>query len=83
MNRKANGDDTIQIDLLRLVRACLKSWWLILLVTIAFGALAYVGTKELVTPQYQSSIKIYVNNTEISVGSVSITSSDVSASIQL
>ena len=84
MNQKANAnDDTIQIDLLRLARACLKSWWMILLVTIAFGAVTYVGTKELVTPLYQSSVKIYVNNSEINVGSVSVSTSDLSASIQL
>ncbi len=84
MNQKANtNDDTIQIDLLRLARACLKSWWLILLVTIVFGVVTYVGTKELVTPLYQSSVKIYVNNSEINVGSVSVSTSDLSASIQL
>ncbi|MCC8041984.1 MAG: hypothetical protein LIO69_00405 [Oscillospiraceae bacterium] len=76
-------DDVIEIDLYRIMMACLKKWWAFLIVMVAFGVCGYVGTKLLVAPTYESTVKLYVNNQDLSVGNVSISTSDLNASAQL
>ncbi len=83
MNR--NKTDYYEIDLLRLARALWKRFWLIMLVTLLCGALAFSYTFFLVTPLYKATAMMYVNNSAISVGStkVSISAGDLAASQSL
>lgn len=76
-------DEVVEIDLWKLVLACLNRAWLIFLATVIFGTASFMFTKACVTPQYQSTVKIYVNNSDISVGNISISASDLTASIKL
>ena len=73
-----------EIDLRMLATALWKHAGMILLVGIVCGALAFVGTHILVTPQYQSTFTAYVNNHGNQGGdSGTLTSSDLVASQSL
>ena len=77
-----NNNDEIEIDLKRLLDALMDKAWLIAIVSVLCAVLAFVGTFFLITPQYQSAAMFYVNNSDISVGSatLSLEASDISAS---
>ena len=85
MEEKTINNDEIEIDLQRLFRALLGNWWLVTIVAIVCAAVTFLGTFFFVTPLYQSSAMFYVNNNNLSLGdtSVSISSSDISASKSL
>ncbi|MCD7903865.1 MAG: Wzz/FepE/Etk N-terminal domain-containing protein [Oscillospiraceae bacterium] len=73
-----------RIDLLGLFSECIRRWWLIALCTLLAGTAMYAYTYFLVTPLYQSTVKMYVNNnSDVNISSLSISTGDLSASIQL
>lgn len=53
-----------EFDLGMLLQALLEKSWIILLASVLGAAIALVGTFYLVTPQYQSTVTLYVNNTQ-------------------
>lgn len=61
--RIARNEEVQEIDLIKLVQEYLKRWWLIALCVLVGGGVALYGTMKLVTPLYQASITVYVNNT--------------------
>lgn len=78
-----NSNEEIEVDLQRLFRALMRRSWLIALVAILCAVGMFLGTFFFVTPEYQATTMIYVNNNSFSLGDVSlnsITSSDISAS---
>ncbi len=77
------NDDVIEIDLWKLMSACLRKWWLIVLAAMVCGIAGYVISKVCIAPTYESTVKIYVNNSEINVGNLSISASDLTASAKL
>ena len=85
MDEKILQNDEIEIDLQRLFAALVNKSWLIGLVAVLFAVVTFLGTVLFVTPQYQSAAMFYVNNNNLSIGeaSVSISSSDISASKSL
>ena len=68
----AEENDYIEIDLVRLLSALWRHFWIILLSMVIFGAAGFGYANYLITPLYQSDVQMYVNNTDISVGSTSI-----------
>lgn len=52
---------TYEIDLLRILKALLKRWWVILIPAIALGIECFVYTKLFVTPTYQATSIMYIN----------------------
>lgn len=83
MNEKNfDRNEDIEIDLQRLVNAVLKRLWVIIIASIVGAAVALFGTLLLISPKYESSAMFYVNNSNISVGdvSVSMSSGDLSTS---
>ena len=76
-NMTNNNNDEIEIDLGRLFRALLSKLWLIGIVAVASAVCVFVFTHLFMTPEYQSSAMIYVNNS--TARGESITSSDISA----
>ena len=71
----------MEIDLQRLFHALLKKAWLIGIVSVLCAAIFLVGTVAFITPKYQSSIMIYVNNRPGTTDGLS--SSDITASRNL
>lgn len=55
--------ETEQIDLGRLLMVLLKRSWILFLAAILGACVALVGTFYLVTPQYRSTVTLYVSNT--------------------
>lgn len=84
MERNRQNDE-IEIDLLQLFRALWKKALVIILVAVIAGAASFAYTLFLVTPKYEATASMYVNNSSFSFGSTSfsITSSEVSASNSL
>lgn len=76
-------DTELEIDLLELLRALLHKAWIIILVTILSGVALFSYAKFFVTPIYQASAMMYVNNSSISVGSTSFSLSDLNAAQSL
>lgn len=57
------NEEVQEIDLLKLFQEYLKKWWLIVLCVLIVGGGTLYGTMKFVTPLYQASITVYVNNT--------------------
>lgn len=76
-----NTNDEIEIDLVRLLNALWRKAWLIILVTAVFGITSLLCTALLIKPTYKAQAMMYVNSSDISVGSakLSISQSELSA----
>lgn len=76
-----NNNEEMEIDLLRLLQALWRKAWVILLVTVIFGASFLLGTALFVKPLYKAEALMYVNSSNISVGGtkVSISQSELTA----
>ncbi len=61
-----------QLDLLEMAKVLLKKWWLIAIVTIVVASLAFVYFYSRVTVTYCATAKMFVNNSNISLGSTSL-----------
>lgn len=59
MNKEEQG---IEINLMQIIRKLLENAKYIILVTLVFGILAYVGSTTLMTPIYQAGAKMIVNS---------------------
>ena len=81
-NKKQDYDE---IDLLKLFKTLWHKAWAIVLVMVIGGALAFSYSYFLVTPLYEASAMLYVNNSSVSLGNtkVSISSGDLTASQSL
>ena len=75
-------DTTIELDLREVFSALVRKLWLIVLCAVLAGAAALVYTASFVTPLYQASISIYVNNSNAE-GKGGISSSDLATSQKL
>ncbi len=58
MNREEQG---MEIDLMQIIRTLLGNLKYIILVTLIFGVLSYLGSAMLVTPIYEANAKMIVN----------------------
>lgn len=63
-------NDEIEIDLLELFYVIRRKWYLLLASLLVFALAAGIGTKFLITPQYQSSSMIYILTKTTSVTSL-------------
>jgi len=75
-------DASIELNLKELISVIVRKLWLIVLSAILVGVIAYVYTAKFVTPMYQASVTLYVNNT-IYGEKDGITSNDLSTSQKL
>lgn len=73
----------MEIDLLKLAGALWHRVWAIILTMVLFGGAAFSYACFFVTPLYESSALMYVNNSSFSVGSTAISLSDLNASKSL
>ena len=75
-------ETTIELDLKEVFSALMRKLWLIVLCAVLAGGAALVYTAGFVTPLYQASISVYVNNSA-SGGQGGISSSDLATSQKL
>lgn len=84
MNRNINERaGVIEIDVWKLLLSYLRKWWLIALCILVGGGGAWLYTYKMITPMYQASITVYVNNLAGSEHVDSITSSNLQAAQKL
>lgn len=75
-------NESIEIDLKDFLRALIKKVWLVVLCAALLGASMYMYTVNFVTPKYQASVSIYVNNNSGNDGTY-ISSSDLAVALKL
>lgn len=74
--------ETVVLDLRELLSTLLKRIWIIALCALVVGAGMLVYTINFVTPQYQASVTMYVNNNSTQEGTY-IASGDLAAALRL
>lgn len=60
-----------EIDLIALMYALLKKWWLLLIGFVVGGAVFFIVTWQLIKPTYQSSATLYMVASTVTINSVS------------
>lgn len=83
MNNSAQNQQGTEIDLLALLGALWSHAVVIISATLIAGVVALAYTLFFVTPLYQSSAMLYVNNNSLSVGTTKIDMGDLTASKSL
>ena len=73
----------LEIDLQKLLWAYLSRWWLIVGLAVVVGAASLYYTINCITPLYQASVKIYVNNIRAEQRVEYITGSNLETAQQL
>lgn len=78
MNKES---EYIQIDLLKIAEGILRRFWMVALCMILCGVLLFSYAAFYLSPQYEASVMVYVNNSSFSVGATtfSISASEISA----
>ena len=81
----ANNDHKLDyvIDVFHILNSLLRRAWIILLVSVLSGVITLLVTVFFITPKYSSSIMLYVNNKQNNNPNNSISSSELSAAMQL
>lgn len=84
-NDNVKTQDYYVIDFLHVVKYVWKKIWIIVLVSVIGGVLAFSYSNFFITPEYSSSVMLYVNNSSFSLGSAnfSISSSELIAAQSL
>ena len=77
------NNNEMVIDLVQLAKALWRRAWAIVLAMVIFGGAAFGYARFLITPLYQASAMMYVNNSSINVGSTQVDLSDLSAAQSL
>ena len=80
-----NKNDVMEIDLLKLFKVLWRKALVIILVAVILAAAAFAYTLFFISPKYDATASIFVNNSSFSFGatSFSITSSEINASNSL
>lgn len=78
-----NASPEVEIDLIRLLFACLRKWWIFVIFCILGAGVAFAYSAYYLTPLYDSSISLYVNNRMDRGDSEYVSTSDMSASRSL
>ena len=81
MNTKETVREDLEINLLELLGAVARKLWLIILCMAILAGAAFLGTKWMVTPLYESSVLFYVNNGQSAESKIS--NADIIASQSL
>ena len=77
------NNNEMVIDLVQLAKALWHRAWAIVLAMVIFGGAAFGYARFLITPLYQASAMMYVNNSSINVGSTQVDLNDLTAAQSL
>ena len=82
MNKKS---EYMMIDIMKIAKGMIHRLWMIILAMLLCGGIMFSYAAFLVTPMYEASVLMYVNNSSFSVGatSFSISSSEITAAKSL
>jgi len=73
----------IEIDIQKLLLACLNKWWIFVVCVVLAGAIVIAYTVNFVTPLYQARVTLYVNNAGSNMKVEYITNSNLETAQQL
>ena len=77
-------EEIVEIDILKLAKAVFRNVWAVVLAAVIGGAALFGYTYILVDPTYESRALMYVNNTDINLGTdYTISSSGLAAAQEL
>ncbi len=82
-NSEIKTKEYYSIDLIHLAKSLLRRAWVIVLSALVAAAIGFSAATFLIAPKYSSSIMLYVNNSSVSLGEFSISSSEISAAQSL
>lgn len=85
MEKQENNKEYYTVDVLHVVRSLWKRAWLIALCGLLAAAIGFAIAAFAIAPTYSSSVKLYVNNSSISLGNTnfSISASELTAAQSL
>lgn len=69
---KRQQNKAVEVDLVKLAKALWQRAWAIVLAMIIFGGIAFFRAVFFITPLYQASAMMYVNNGAFAVGETSV-----------
>lgn len=78
-----SSKEVFSIDLLHIVKSLWHRAWVIVIAGVLAAAIGFSFASFVLPPQYSSSIMLYVNNSSVSVGGLSISPSEISAAQSL
>ena len=80
-----NDNGSIKFDLAKIIEGIIRRLWAVILTMVVGGMVFFSIAAFMITPKYQASALMYVNNSSISVGATrfSISSSEISAAKSL
>ncbi len=78
MDKTQNNRDHYSVDLLHIIKSLWKRAWLIAISIVLVGIIGFSVAAFGITPKYSSSVMLYVNNGNFSVGEIfSVSSSEI------
>lgn len=79
-NIRQDNNEEVEIDIMQIIRMLLSKIWIVIVAGVATAIVAFGITEIAITPQYQSSIKLYIINRQ---NGITTTLSDIQSSTQL
>jgi len=84
MDKTQNNRDRYSVDLLHILKSLWKRAWIIAVATVLIGIIGFSVAAFGITPKYASSVMLYVNNGNFSVGEIfSVSSSELTGARSL
>ena len=77
---RQDNNEEVEIDIMQIIRMLLSKIWIVIVAGVATAIVAFGITEIAITPQYQSSIKLYIINRQ---NGTTTTLSDIQSSTQL
>jgi len=60
------------IDFMKILKAVLEKWWLVLITTLTVGILAIIVTTTLIQNKYSSNVKLFTSSSDLSEGAITV-----------
>ena len=79
-NIRQDNNEEVEIDIMQIIRMLLSKIWIVIVAGVVTAIIAFGITEIAITPQYQSSIKLYIINRQ---NGTTTTLSDIQSSTQL
>ena len=79
-NIRQDNNEEVEIDIMQIIRMLLSKIWIVIVAGVVTAIVAFGITEIAITPQYQSSIKLYIINRQ---NGTTTTLSDIQSSTQL
>lgn len=84
MDKTQNNRDFYSVDLLHIIKSLWKRAWIIAICTVLVGIIGFSVAAFGITPKYSSSVMLYVNNGNFSVGEIfSVSASELTGARSL